>query len=162
MPAGRSGLFAAALAALPAAAQEPGAPAESLPSAPPAASVTVPSPILTLDQERLFVDSMWGRRVAAELDSASAALLAENRQIEADLIAEEKSLTERRATMEPEAFRAEADAFDAKVVDIRRAQDSKARDLSRRRELERQTFYAEALPVMGAILRARGALAILD
>lgn len=122
----------------------------------------VQSPILTLDQELLFVDSAWGRRVTAEIESASAELQAENRRIESDLSAEEQSLTERRATMEPEAFRAEADAFDTKVTAIRSAQDAKGRNIAGLRDEERQRFLAAALPVFGEILRERGAVIVMD
>ena len=72
------------------------------------------SPILTLDQERLFSGTIWGRRIQAELEAESTTLAGENRRLEAELTAEEASLTERRKTMEPAAFRAEADAFDDK------------------------------------------------
>lgn len=126
------------------------------------AQIEVPSPILTLDQERLFSDSLWGKRAAADLEAASAALAAENRRIEAELTEEERALTEQRAKMTPEAFRAAADAFDAKVEEIRRERDSKARQLARTRDAERQSFFTAAFPVLGKVLRDRGAVAILD
>jgi Skp family chaperone for outer membrane proteins len=120
------------------------------------------SPVLTLDQERLFAESQWGKRAVADLDARSQALAAENRKIEGDLTAEEKALTERRPGMEPAAFRAEADAFDAKVVEIRATQDGKVRDLNRLREAERQAFFQAAFPILGEVMRDRGAVAILD
>ncbi|WP_343078920.1 OmpH family outer membrane protein [Ostreiculturibacter nitratireducens] len=141
-------IFAAAIA-LPARAQE-------------APRIEVPSPILTLDQERLYAESLWGKRAAADLESASAALAMENRRIEAELTEEERALTDRRVSMQPEEFRAAADAFDAKVEEIRRVQDSKARELARLRDIERQNFYKAAFPVLGEVLRDRGAVAILD
>lgn len=124
--------------------------------------IEVPSPILTLDQERVFLDSLWGKRAAAEIEKLSAALAAENRRIEAELTAEERALTEKRPDMPPEEFRAAADAFDARVVDIRRVRDGKARDLADLRDAERQKFFAVAFPILGEVLRARGAVAILD
>lgn len=120
------------------------------------------SAILTIDPERLYAQSLWGQRAQAGIEEATAALAAENRRIEADLTSEEGALTARRATMDPAAFRAEADAFDARVVDIRQAQDAKGRDLARRREAERQAFFEAAVPMFGRILRDRGAVAILD
>ena len=142
-------LALAGLAALP-------APAQDLPLGLPAQA------ILTVDQERLFAASAWGRRVAAETEAAAQALAAENRRLEAELSAEEQALTERRGTIPAEEFRAAADAFDAKAVDIRRNQDAKERDLLRGREAERQRFFATALPVMGQEMQDRGAVAILD
>ncbi len=89
-------------------------------------------------------------------------LQAENRKLEADLEAEEKALTERRATLPPEEFRLLADAFDAKVKGIRAARDAKANDLTAQREAARKTFIETAVPVLAAILRERGAAAIID
>ncbi|GAA0301783.1 OmpH family outer membrane protein [Rhodovulum strictum] len=120
------------------------------------------SPVLTLDQERLLADSRAGRALAEALEAATGALGAENRQIEAELIAEERDLTERRRTLPPEEFRALAEAFDEKVVAIRRAQDAKARALSQRRELDQQAFYRQALPLVAEIVRERGGVVVLE
>jgi Skp family chaperone for outer membrane proteins len=121
-----------------------------------------PLGVLLLDQERFFADSRFGQRIQAEIDAESRTLQAENRKIEADLEAEEKSLTERRATLPPEEFRALADAFDAKVKDIRTARDAKANDLATRREAARKTFIETAVPVLAQIMGERGAAAIID
>ena len=79
----------------------------------------LPSQVLTLDQERLFAQSAYGKRVVAEIEEASRVLAAENREIEARLAAEEKDLTVRRATLTAAEFRPLADGFDAKVTRIR-------------------------------------------
>ena len=120
------------------------------------------SPILTLDQDRLFSETLWGKRAAERIETASAELAAENRRIEAELIAEERALTDKRAEMSSEDFRAAAEAFDARVTEIRQTQDAKTREIGQMREAERQRFYAEALPVMSEVLRDRGAVAVLD
>ncbi len=132
------------------------------PATQPGTTIEVPSPVLTLDQERFFASSAWGLRAAAEIEAASADLAAENRRIEGELTTEEKALTEERKTTDAEAFRVKADAFDAKVVAIRAAQDQKGRDLAARRDTERQAFFAAALPVLGEVMTERGAVAILD
>jgi Skp family chaperone for outer membrane proteins len=126
------------------------------------AAAPLSSPILTIDQERLYADSAWGKRAAAHLSEESLRLSAENRELEAKLVAEEKDLTEARPTMDPEAFRKAADAFDARVVELRRRQDAKARAIARISEAERQRFYTAALPAMGEVLRRRGAVVVLD
>ena len=54
---------------------------------------------------------------------------AENRRIEAELTAEERTLTEIRDDLSPVQFRARAAAFDEKVQRLRREQDEKARAL---------------------------------
>ena len=128
----------------------------------PTATIEVPSQILTLDQDRLYAESAWGLRAAASIEAASQVLAVENRAIEATLTAEERSLTDRRATLTPEEFRALADAFDTRVVAIRQEQRRKERDLGALREAERQNFFAAALPSLGALLQDRQAVAILD
>lgn len=122
----------------------------------------VASPVLTVDQEALFARSAYGQRVQTDFEAASAELAAENRRIEAELEAEERRLTEQRPGMDPAAFRQMAAAFDARVVEIRRTQDQKARDLSRTPEEARQQFYRVALPVLTALVRERGGVVILD
>lgn len=122
----------------------------------------VQTPILTVDQDRLFEGTLWGRRVADRVAAASSALAAENRRIEADLTAEERALTDARATLPAEEFRKLADAFDARVTEFRRTQDGKARAIARMRDAERQAFFKAALPVMAEVLRGHGAIAVLD
>jgi Skp family chaperone for outer membrane proteins len=124
--------------------------------------MVVPSPVLTIDQEALFQRSAYGLRVQADVEEASAALAAENRRIEAELEAEERRLTAERPGMDPAAFRELAAAFDARVVEIRRTQDQKARDLGRLTDEGRQEFFRAAVPVLTALVRERGAVAILD
>ena len=122
----------------------------------------VPSPILTIDQERLFSQSLWGKRAAQAVEEAANTLAAENRRIEAEFEAEERELTELRPGMSDEEFRARADAFDARVVEVRRERDAKEQELSQLRDLERQRFFNAAVPVLAEILQSRGAVAILD
>ncbi len=122
----------------------------------------IPSPILTLDQEALFNGSRVAERIAAEIERQSAELSQENRRIEAELTAEELDLTEKRASMDPDAFRALADAFDEKVQAIRDEQDAKARELQRLSESERQNFLRRITPILGELVRERGAVVVLD
>ncbi|MFD0978567.1 OmpH family outer membrane protein [Tropicimonas aquimaris] len=120
------------------------------------------TPVLTLDQDRLFSDTLYGKRVLAELEQVSSELAELNREISAQLTAEEQRLTEQRQTMSPEQFRPLADAFDAKVVQLRDEQDARIRDLQRRRELERRVFMQRVIPVLSELVREVGAVAILD
>jgi Skp family chaperone for outer membrane proteins len=131
--------------ALPAAAQEP-----------------VTGSILTIDQERLFAESEFGKTLAQREAAAAQVLAAENARIETGLIAEEQSLTDRRPTLSAEEFSALAAAFDEKVVRIRAEQDAKARELSRSSESDRQEFFRTVVPVLGDLLVERKAVAILD
>ncbi len=121
-----------------------------------------PVPVLTLDQDRLFVESAWGKRVLAEIETASRDLQAENRKIEAALIEEEKTLTERRKQLPAEEFRSLSDEFDKRVTGIRQAQDAKAQAISDQRDRERQAFFTAAVPFLRDVLLQRGAVAIMD
>ncbi|GHG80663.1 OmpH/Skp family outer membrane protein [Pseudodonghicola xiamenensis] len=136
-------------------AQQLGTPVAPVPEVPHSA-------ILTLESDRLFSESAFGKRVASEIEAESAVLSAENRKMEAELTAEEKQLTERRRAMEPAAFRALADAFDQKVQNIRRTQDSKARALSQKADKARGDFLRAARPVFEALMQEAGASVILE
>nr|WP_244270243.1 OmpH family outer membrane protein [Leisingera aquaemixtae] len=120
------------------------------------------SGILTIQPERLFSESAFGQRVEREMEAEGAVLTAENRRIEAELRREELELTERRSGMEPQAFRALADAFDQKVQDTRRRQEQKLREITQMGEEARREFISASLPVLQQILRETGAGAILD
>ncbi len=124
--------------------------------------VEVPPPILTIDGDRLLEDSAFGRQLSRDLEARARALAAENRQIEEELLAEERDLTERRDDLAPEEFRTLADAFDAKVQMLRERQDRKERELTQSRDAERQLFFQQVAPVLSEIVRERGALVILD
>lgn len=120
------------------------------------------SAILTIETDRLFSDSSFGRRIANEIEAESAVLAAENRKIEAELTAEEQDLTARRPDMEPAAFRTLADAFDEKVQSIRRTQDAKARALNQKADKARVEFLRAARPVLEAVMREAEAGVILE
>jgi Skp family chaperone for outer membrane proteins len=115
-----------------------------------------------LDQDRLFAQSQFGQRVLAELRQLSAELTDENQSITSALMAEELALTEARATLSPEEFRARADDFDARVEAIRAEQEDKSRELQRRNEAEQLLFFETALPVLLAMMQDLGIEAILD
>lgn len=120
------------------------------------------SPVLTIAQDRLFSGTAYGQAVQGRIDAQTHALQTENRKIETDLEAEEQALTERRASLAPDAFRALADAFDAKVEGIRAAQDAKARTVSDLREQEQKRFFETAVPILAELMAEMGAVAILD
>lgn len=122
----------------------------------------VQSVVLTIDSERLFSESQFGRRVESEFNAAQDALMAENRRIEEALTAEERSLSERRPGMEVATFRAEAAAFDERVQGIRVAQDAKARALQDGVTQGRDAFLAAAAPILGEMMADSGASVILD
>lgn len=122
----------------------------------------VVSPILTIDRDRLFSDSAFGQRVNRELEAASSAMAAETRRIEAALEEEERMLTEQRATLEPEAFRELARAFDEKVQALRLERETAEDNLRRQIEAAQGEFFDRVGPILGALVRERGAVLIVD
>lgn len=121
-----------------------------------------PPVVVVIDQEQLFQRTLFGQRIAQELEQRSAALATENRAIEAELVAEERDLTERRAELEPSEFRSLADAFDAKVERLRAEQDAKTRELVATRDAERQNFTRLVGPILLSYMRSIGAEVMLD
>ena len=109
---------------------------------PPAVDLAAQGGVVVLDTDRLFAESLFGQALATDLQAETEALIEENRRIEAELTAEEQSLTRRRPGMEPAAFREEAEAFDARVQEIRRERDAKERALQLEATAGRERFLA--------------------
>ncbi|WP_299029969.1 OmpH family outer membrane protein [uncultured Sulfitobacter sp.] len=126
------------------------------------ARLTAPVAILTIDSDRLFLSSDFGKRVVREIEERGNALAAENRQIEAELAQTEQDLTDRRASMTPEEFRPLADAFDTRVQETRQAQAIKSRDLNAQLEKEREVFLTAAGPVFEELMAEVGATVVLE
>lgn len=120
------------------------------------------APLLTLDQDRFFLQSDFGKAAIERERLATAALEQENKRIEAGLVAEEQALTDERKTLPAEEFTAKAEAFDKKVERIRTEQDAKAQKLTDTRDEDRQAFLKAAVPVLGELLGKKKATAILD
>lgn len=120
------------------------------------------SAIVVLDRDALFANSLFGRKIARDIEAASVALSAENRQIEIDLEAEERDLTAVRDTMEANEFRELAEDFDRRVTEIRQTQDAKARAIAQRSDRAQQVFYDRANSILVALARETGALVVLD
>jgi Skp family chaperone for outer membrane proteins len=127
-----------------------------------AAQQTPAAQILTLDQDRLYNGSLYGKALEAKSLAATQALAAENRKIEADLSTEEATLTTQRPTLTAPAFAALAEAFDAKVEKIRAAQEAKAKQLAADRDTGRKQFFDAAVPILAELMRQLGAYAILN
>lgn len=118
--------------------------------------------VVTLDQDRFFRASAFGRAVLADFDSQQRAMIEENRQLFEALEAEERELTEMRANMTPEAFAPLATAFDQKADRYRKTQAEKERVLNEMPAREFQRFWQAATPVLRALMREIGAKAIIN
>ena len=125
-------------------------------------TIEIQSPILIIDQDRLFAETQLGSGALSELEAEAEALTAENQRLESELVQQEKELTDQRSTLPSEEFRALADAFDKRVQQIRVEQDEKARNLNRAREEARQAFFGDVAGIISDIVRDRGAVVVLD
>lgn len=132
-------------------------------AAPGLAQTTAPAPqVLTLNQDRLYAESLYGKALEARVAAASAALAAENRRIEQELAAEEADLTQKRPTMSAAAFQTLADAFDVKVERARTNQSAKIEALKAQGDAGRKAFFQAAVPVLADLMQQMGAYAILN
>lgn len=120
------------------------------------------SAVVTLDRARLFEETLMGQAIQTRIEAASADLIAENRRLEAALEAEERALTERRASLPVDQFRTIAREFDTRVEELRLAQEAKSRSVTRSRDLEQQRFFEAAIPVLAELMTDLGAVAIID
>ncbi len=118
--------------------------------------------VVVVDTDELFRATIYGRRVAADLDMRARALQAENERITADLTLEEKSLTERRPNMDPAAFRVEAAEFDTRVQGIRRSRDAAIAAFEAERESAPRLFLERVRTTLGELMVERGAVVMLD
>jgi Skp family chaperone for outer membrane proteins len=118
--------------------------------------------IRTIDEEMLFQNSAFGQRVLSEIEAASRALEVENTALLEMLTEREIQLTELRATMLPQEFRAAADAFDREAEMIRREQGQKRERLLQFEASEQRRFFALATPVLRATLERDGAQVLID
>ena len=112
--------------------------------------------VAILDQRRLFTESQFGQRVTRETQALIEVVVAENNQIEAELEAEERSLAEQRGTMDAQAFRELADAFDAKVTALRQERNQREQQIARRVQDEESRFQDLANELLAALIREEG------
>lgn len=122
----------------------------------------VQAPILMMDRDRLFAETLYGRAVEAQFQADSQTLIAENLRLEQALEEEERALTDKRASLPAAEFQSLATAFDQKTEAIRAAQDQKSRAITSKREQDQQRFLQAAIPVLGDLMREAGAVAIFD
>lgn len=126
------------------------------------AAQPAPEGILVLDQDSLFSDSLYGQRVQQEVAEAGRTLAAENRQIEAELTAEELQLTEDRGTLPRDEFMVMAAEFDQRVEAIRARQDAKGRALTAAADAAQRRFFELVVPILLEIVQERRAAVIMD
>lgn len=143
--------------------------AGSLPAAPSSAQQlgfslgTIEAPaIRTVDQDRLYFESLFGQRVRDQVLAASRALETENQRLVTELSAREAELTAARPDLSPEAFRAHAEAFNEDAERIRETQEQKAREIRQFQDAEQLRFFDAAVPMLDGLLQELGAKVLLD
>ncbi len=125
-------------------------------------TVVLPSPIMVVDFERVFVETLYGQRIAAAVSEERERVQADNDRIAAELLAEETALTEARATMEPDAFRAAAEAFNERAQSVRSDREIEQDKLVQLRDSERSQFLERIRPIVLALMLERGAVVAMD
>lgn len=120
------------------------------------------APVLTIESDRVFAGSQFGRKIAEQIATQRSALAAENRKILAELTAEEIALTNQRELLTPEDFLVLTDAFDEKVTRLRREQDAKQRALEQSSDTAREQFFQAARPILEQIMRDSGAAVMIE
>ncbi|WP_333714489.1 OmpH family outer membrane protein [Yoonia sp.] len=118
--------------------------------------------VLIIDSDRLYLESDYGRRVAADLAAQAEEIQAENDRIVESLTLEERSLTLRRPQMTPEAFRAESEAFDEKVQEVRRVRDAKNLEFQVANAEARADFEERVQGILANIMLERGAVLVME
>lgn len=125
-------------------------------------TVVLPSPIMVVDFERIFGETLYGQRIAQEISAERERVQAENDRIAAELLAEESALTEARGTMDPEAFRLAAAAFDERAQSVRASRESEQARLLALRDDERAQFVERIQPLINTMMLQRGAVVTMD
>ena len=124
--------------------------------------VVIPSPIMVIDFESVFNNTRYGKRIAAEITAERTRVQAELDQMAESLIAEESALTDARSTMEPEAFRAAAEAFDERAQNERATRETVQGRLVELLETEEAQFIERIQPIINEMMIERGAVVAMD
>ncbi|MBL4749818.1 MAG: OmpH family outer membrane protein [Amylibacter sp.] len=119
-------------------------------------------PVATIDQERLFADSLFGKAFNEKLRKDANALDEENTRIAKELTDEETALTEKRKELSNEEFRKLAATFNDKVETIRRDQSQKQKNLNSAQIKGQLAFFVKAKPIIVNLMNELGILFILN
>ncbi|MDA9582174.1 OmpH family outer membrane protein [Amylibacter sp.] len=106
------------------------------------------SSIAVLDQDALFSESEWGKRVLQNVENQVSQLSQENRTIETALELEESELTKTRKTISKIEFDVLAIKFDEKVKKIRLEQADKQRKINIFLNKNRKLFFEKVTPIL--------------
>ena len=120
------------------------------------------SVIAVLDQDALFTQSVWGKRIIIEVENRVKILSAENRSIEKKLEYEEVELTEKRKLINKLEFNTLAIKFDTKVKKIREDQANKQREINLYLNENRALFFKDITPILLSFIDELGVEVVLN
>ena len=101
------------------------------------------SGLFTVDMNKLFRSSDFGKKIISANNKARLELQNENEVLESELLSEEKELSEQRKILSLEDFRPKALEFDKKVSIIRTEQNEKEENLKIRPANKSRNFIKE-------------------
>ena len=120
------------------------------------------SSLFTVDMNKLFRSSDFGKDIISANNKARQELQNENEELESRLLSEEKELSEQRNVLLADEFCLEALEFDKKVSIIRTEQGEKEVNLKNKSRKEESEFYKRIYPLLYELLLARGGLVLID
>ena len=118
--------------------------------------------IFTVDMNKLLKLSIIGKDIVYRNNLARLSLQNENDALEAELLLEEKALSDLRKELSANDFRAKAVEFDKKVTIIRSEQSKKEDILVDNIRKEEAEFYKNIYPLLYELLSDRGGLVLMD
>ena len=125
-------------------------------------SAAAQNQVVTVDLDRLVNETQIGQYLSYQMNEEAKTLQAELNVIEAELSAEENELVKKRETLDLDAFRALAKAFDEKAVRLRQEQQAKIQAITEESNRRRQDLLRSFVPVLSQVMRDRGAAVLLD
>jgi Skp family chaperone for outer membrane proteins len=118
--------------------------------------------VATINQDKLFSESQFGKMFNIKFQNDANLLTAENRRIENELAIEEAELTQKRKKLQNTEFRKLAAIFNKKVETIRHDQSQKLNDLNASRIQAQRAFFAQAKPIIIEMMQELGIQFILN
>ena len=118
--------------------------------------------LYTVDMNKLLKQTIVGKKLISDNNSLKKSLQNENDTLEAELLLEEKDLSELRSSVSADEFRPKALAFDQKVTIIRLEQAQKEENLLRDIRKKESDFYKNIYPLLYKLLSEHGGLILLD
>lgn len=111
---------------------------------------------------KLIKQTKIGKKIILEDNISRQKLQSENEKLEAELLLEEKELSEIRETLTVDEFRLKAQEFDKKVTIIRTEQGQKEQDLIVENRKNESEFFKKIYPLLYGLLLERGGSILID